>query len=312
MTDYHSFGDSLSVLYSPSSGLYVNQVADNFGWSITNHAVSGSMAADQSFLCYGITPSSDSVASVEIGLNDAAHSGMDGNKLEYGFVPFHRGLVAWNALPAKVTARSTAMYYTGTWSNTSFNSIGKYTSSPSMGGDTAGCFVSGQSIYIFGAIENHPASEATVTVRVDSVNVGTIQTHGTLVGNTVLGRTYSLACWRFWGLSSGSHLVQLTLSSTTCFFLDAVAGSDQPYYPPVYVGDIHRIHPLYSYDPAIRFYNGAILSNLQGLCSDGLNIKPFYVSDVIDPVFDLSQEGVHWNESGQNNVAQALIGVASS
>lgn len=308
MTELHAFGDSLSSGFTPSEDLYLARIADHFGYTLVNHAVGGSQAADQSFLCYDITPSADNVYSVLIGINDVYTYGTDTTKRTEGFIPFHRALVAWNALPDKVFARD--MDTAGTWTNTGFNSIGCFMPSPSPGGAKA-CHVSGDAIYVFGAIHNYATSEGKVDIKVDGTIIGSIETKGTLVDNTSLGRNVSLGCWSFRGFGAGSHLVQTVQSNTKTFFLDAVAGSDQATKPYVYVGDISRRHPLANYDATTGLYNASILTTLHELRGDGLNVAPFYVNRNIDPVLDISKDGVHPNDSGQDRIYSSLLAAMS-
>lgn len=306
MSILRAFGDSLSSGFTPAEDLYVTKIADHLDCDLENHAVSGSQAADQSFLCYGVVPNADDIATILVGVNDVYGYGANTLKREQGFVPFLRALIARNALPDRVTARSSGMSYFGSWSNSGFNGVGKLSSSP-WDPYAAACYVSGTAIYIFGAIHNASSSEGKVDVKVDGTVIGSIETHGTAIGNTSLGQTVSPACWRFAGLSPGSHLVQLISANNKTFFLDEIAGSEQSAYPAVYVGDISRRHPLADYDLTTQLYCGSILTTIHELRSDGLNVTPFAINSAIDPVREIYPDGIHWNSSGQTKAYQQLL-----
>lgn len=312
ITSHENYGDSLSSAFPPSpNDLCVKIVADHFSRALNNRAQGGAQAADQSYLCYGVTPVDTTSYSVLTGFNDVYNFGTDAVKFGNGFIPCHMANVAHLAMPNKVSARS--MYDAhkfGAWTDSGFNTgIGMHNSNPQIGDALAFSNISGKLICIFGAIHDAVSSEGVANVLIDNVIVGQIAMKGYQIGATALGSTLTMGCWPFRVADDGPHLVQVIATNNKTLFIDQVAGSgDQLTLPQVIVGDLSRRHPLITMDPVTALYNAAITTNTYLLRSAGLNVHPAYISKVVDPVEDVLGDDVpHWGLTGQQHVGAELI-----
>jgi hypothetical protein len=300
---FNAFGDSISASFGvdPETQLYLAKTATAKGWKLIDRAISASMAADQSFKAYDIEPSDRNRYSVCLGVNDTDHYGNDATRRDDGFIPFLRGLVGWMALPRKKIARCD-MTLSGSWSRTPVNAVGMFATGV---GNTATAVVYGTAVYVFAIIQNAAGSEGIANVLVDGVGQGAVVLKGTSIGNTILGQSYSLACWRFGGLSAGAHTVQVVTINANTFFLDGIAGSHQPEHPLVLVGNISRrgasAYTSPNSDANVAAYNSAISTMVGQFQTDGLNVRPFEVHFAIDPATEL-QDGIHWTAAGHNDV----------
>jgi lysophospholipase L1-like esterase len=302
-----AFGDSNTLGTGVTQAqAWPDLVASNLGVALTNNAVSGAQAADQSFLTYSTTPSASNDYLVSLGTNDAEVYGADSQKLA-GYVSFLQDLIVYLAAPNRVTGR--AMTLTGSgWGNTGSEPFGVQTSSA---GATATATVSGTAVYVSYVVFNAADNNGTFTVAVDGVNQGTVNPNGTYIGNTQLGKQWSPGVTRFGGLSAGSHTVTVTQNSPgSLIFVDWIAGSNQASKPTVRVFDvIRRATAAYANgnsDANIANYNAAISTMVSNLATDGLNVSDIDIASIIDPAADLQSDGIHLNVTGHQIVASAV------
>lgn len=291
-----AFGDSVTASFPgnsvPFEQMYITRLSAELHSPITVRAVSGAQAADQSFVATQCAAGDN--ATILIGANDARLYGMP--RIGY-YEAFLRNLIVSMAAPNKIIARN--MSLTGAWSNTMVNSIGKNTTSP---GAKASAQVSGTSVYVSYIVQDNAAAGGIATIKIDGSVVGSINSTGTNM-TTQNGLSYAPACARFSGLSDGAHAVEVEVTSAgKIFYLDYIAGSDQPLKPNVYVGNVlrQRLAGLGT-DTTVSAYNGVVDKIVTELRQDGLGITLVDVSSKLDPVADLL-DGIHPNVTGQNKL----------
>lgn len=268
--------------------------------SPVNIAASGAQAAEVSNAVQAITPA-PRTRTIMVGTNDHRTYKADAAKQEF-FKRFLRQSIAWLTYPDKCKGRDACMSYTGTWSNTAANTFGKVST---QNGATAQTTVTGQSVYLCYIIQNHSSAQSSAAVEVDGVSVGTVGSYGAM--NTVNGSTFASACARFGGLSSGSHTVKVTVTSSgKNFYLDYISGSDQP-TGHILVSNIVRMtataYSTYGTSVAnITAYNGIVSDVVSEFAGDGADVTLIDNYSSVTPA-DLAADGVHLNDSGHAKVS---------
>ena len=298
--DSHTVGVGASVPAKSWVGLFTP----------ANLAVSGSQAAEVSKAVQASDPDPDATYTVMVGTNDHRHYKADATKQEY-FRQFLRQSLAWLAFPTKCKARDACMSYTGSWGNTSANTFGKVST---QNGATAEATVSGTAAYVCYILQNHSAALSSANVEIDGVPVGTIGSGASSPAmNTVNGSTYSSACKRFAGLSSGAHDVKVTVTSSgKNLYLDYIAGNSQASTPKMLVSNIIKMsaagYSTYGTSLAnVNAYNAIIGDVLGELSTDGADVTLIDNFSDIDPSADLA-DGVHPNNSGHSKINANFTG----
>lgn len=310
-----AFGDSNSAEHGVQPGQgWFSLLAASLGVSKTLIGSGGHMAADQAWLLYGVPPVVDRDYLISLGTNDAQHYGASATKCD-AYAAFLRAIAVWCGAPTRFTARSGGMTLTGTWADTPVNSIGKMTTN---NGATATKTVNGTAVYIGVIIQNLASSQSVFEVRIDGVLVDTITLSGVAIGNTLIGRSYAPACYRFGGLSSGPHVVQIKSISGNALFLEWIAGSDQSAKPGVFVADVvkrtdtgYASTPSTNNDANVADYGAAAFAVADELALDGLNVSKVPLNAVFNPSIHLQADGIHYNTSGQVVVKDAFKNVVS-
>ena len=202
---YHAFGDSVTAV--TGSPLYPNQIATNFGLTLTNRAVSGytsdQMNEIELFPNEYPTTSSPQINTILIGTNDANLFGFSG---EADYDANLYAAVSWLAVPS--SAKESPL-------------------SCAQGGGTWTPNVNAQPFYPATPSETSPAQNATLTCSI-TVNDGVLYTW---IGANAGGATYTYAIdggspvsgtaisavglIRVTGLSAGSHTFVLTDTGTS-------------------------------------------------------------------------------------------------
>ena len=296
-------GDSITASFPGNpvapADLYPAKLAASLGLTEYNMAVSGAQAADQSFAATVLVPSAANTHTVLIGANDARL--YPPSKLSM-WERFTRDLILKNALPQRVTARSAGMTLSGAWSNTLVNTVGKNTTAA---GAKATAVVSGAAVYVSFIIQDNVSAGGVANVKIDGVLAGTINS-ASLGLVTQNGLTYAPGSVRFGGLASGSHTVEIEVTSSgKIFYLDFIAGSDQPSNPAVYVGEVLRqSYAGYGSDANVALYNAALASITDDLALDGLDVSLVELDLV--PATDLA-DGIHPNTAGHQKIFDAFL-----
>jgi hypothetical protein len=177
---------------------------------LTNNAVSGSQAVEVS---NAVLSWSGDEYNLMFGTNDVRIYKDNATKKGY-FKAYLTHVLAWLALPSKLTARN--MVATGTWNNTSANSIGRYST---VNGSTLSGVVTGCKLYVGYIIQNSSLAVSTADVYVDSVLVGSISCDGyTVAMNTQNGASYGHSCAVF-DVPYGTHTVEIINTSANGKYL---------------------------------------------------------------------------------------------
>jgi GDSL-like Lipase/Acylhydrolase family len=202
---YHAFGDSITAV--TGSPLYPNQIATNFGLTLTNRAVSGytsdQMNEIEIFPNEYPTTSSPQINTILIGTNDANLFGFS-DEADYDGNLY--AAVSWLAVPS--SAKESPL-------------------SCAQGGGTWTPNVNAQPFYPATPSETSPAQNATLTCSI-TVNDGVLYswisataggatyTYAIDSGSSVSGTVVSaVGLIRVTGLSAGSHTFVLTDTSTS-------------------------------------------------------------------------------------------------
>jgi hypothetical protein len=304
---WHGFGDSLTA----EANGYRSKLATALGVSITNQAVSGHQAADQAIVANGVSLGSGDKATVLIGTNDHWKYGTSATKKEH-YRAFLTAIAVRLGAPYRIRGIDAGMSYTGTWDITTvFGCNGKKSS---QNGSTVTTSVSGTAVYIGTILQD--VVTGTADVYIDGVRVGSLSSNGAGI-NTQAGASYAPAVFRFGGLTTGNHTVQLVVTSPSgglnILYVEYIAGSDQLVKPSLYIGTIPRMTSAgyaslpgaLSSDQNVAAYNAIVGSVTAALAGDGLDIKLVDVSSAINPSVDLGPDGIHFAESGRINAKNA-------
>lgn len=312
-----AYGDSNTVGHGlpgytspPAAQGYISVLAAELGVPVTLKASSGHMMADQSWSAlYGTEATEANHYTVLLGTNDSQHYGSDPVKREAA-MRFLRNILVWSLSPQKVLARDVGMAFTGAWSNTPVNSIGRMTSAA---GAAAQATVTGTNIFVSYLLQNLETSEAAFEIYVDDVLRRTVVLNGTQIGNTLVGQTYAGACVEVSGLSIGEHVVRVVnVTSGKTLFVEFIAGSTQPSRPHAFVCQVpYRALAAYAggnSDGNIDSYNAAISSLVESLSNAGF--KTHFVPLVgFNRSVHYQSDGIHPNAAGHAVIAASFLPV---
>lgn len=292
----HAFGDSVTYgnAASPLSNGYVPLLSTAMGISINNHGIAGDMVPDAMPKVYGVTPAAGDKFTMMFGINDERIYGVDSTRQSY----FRRGeqcIAAYLATGTKEFARTSGTF-AGTWGNTPVNGIGK---SSNTNGSTASFTVTGTTVYI-GMLQQDGAP-GTFNVLIDGIPFETGATTQTVGLSTTYsghpGVTYGAMLKRYPGLSSGSHTVEIVVTSATgganFVYIDWVAGNGgQAFLPGVYVGNVLRAvaYTAGGSDANVAAYNVEVAGLVSELAADGLNVFLINVSSALNQTTDMDPD----------------------
>lgn len=279
-----NFGDSITVGIGASTapkswvGLYAP----------INQAAAGSQAAEVSNAALS---ASDTNYTLMIGTNDVRIY-KDSIEKQAHFKRFLRGILSALCHPVKTIARN--MTATGTWVNTSVNSIGRYTLT---NGAKLSCTVTGSKIFVNYIIQANTLAISTGDVYIDSVLVGSISCDGqTNLMTTQNGLTYGSGCEVF-NVAEGEHLVEIinTSANGKYFYINYVSTNQTE--PLVKISNIIKLgastYTSLGITSATTDAYNAIINNV---ITDFCAILIDNYSD-INPAIHLS-DGVHPNDAG--------------
>lgn len=325
---FDSYGDSITIgaagTTSSANG-YVNLLAQARGWIATNHAVNGSMVADQADYVYVNDVDNYQQSTLMLGTNDLRFYKEDFYKMlcyERG----HRALVAWLAIPhsQKLIAQDLAavaagtLVYSGAWSdNVSVygGDLGRYSSSV---GAKVTAYVYGSVVYLATIIIDTGTS--TFSVKIDGVQVGLFANACGGGGNIVSinGRSYMPQLLRFGDLSEDTHEVVIEVISVGVnpIYFDWAAGNlgnATKDGPNVWVLNIPRLaaagYATYggTDNGTVSMYNEIIRRNVDQLSDDGLNVALVDSQSRFNNQTMLDADGIHPNDTGQAAIGGALL-----
>ncbi len=311
---YDAFGDSITAGCCGTPN-YVQNLGAALGLTPTNHGVTGYQAEDGTSLIYGFNVSGTArqLISYMIGTNDAAFWVNANPELSYAAIMAAQ--IGWLALPesAKTRGQSSAVVYSGTWTNNPAwgGSVGKQSAT---NGSTATLSLYGSTLYL--AYYVATGNGGTFTVSVDGVQIGgtylatgfnnsTVSTNGSSQGSFLL---------RVPNLSMAQHTVVLTVTSATgagnIVGLDWAAGIPAPNQqggPRVLVSAPPRQQSPAS-DANLQIFAALNKAAAVQAATDGLNVRFIDPGVYINQGTDFtSPEAVHPNTLGHAHVAQAFI-----
>lgn len=290
------FGDSITVGVGATT--YENSWAGKFlgDYAVTNYAVSGDQAGDQSAkIQTSFTRVPSDIYTLIVGTNDHRTYKTDTAK-KAAFKAFYRQCLAWMALPVKKFAR-TGMTITGTWSDTGVNTFGKNTSQ--LGAKASATF-NGTGVIVGTILQDSTSAASTVTVKIDGVSVGSFSCNVAMT--TVNGLTYAPAALYFGGLANTSHTIELENTvSGKIFYLDYIAETNQV-APDIVVGNIIEMsaagYSTYGTSQAnVIAYNTMIADVVGEFATEGITIPLVDLYSSVNPATQLS-DGVHPNDTG--------------
>lgn len=311
---YWSFGDSISAGTgaSPSSFAYVPLLSTQVGLTVHNKSLGGSMAADQVDSVYSVTPGTTSqLYTYMIGTNDVGRYTTANQGLTWQLITAAED--AYLAIPnaSKVTGQGGSVTYGGTWTNGTFygGSLGKVSQT---NGSTATFAVTGTTVYV--AYTMQDSNTGTFTMTVDGVSQGTFTAAGVsgALINTVNSRAYADGLIRVAGLSSASHTIVLTVTSSTGsgnkVYFDWAAGNNgagTAGWPMVVHGGVFNNPNNLVLISAFSLYASQNVANLK---ADGLNI--YYAETnaaTQNSLTDLSGDNIHPNNLGHSHLYTAFL-----
>jgi hypothetical protein len=300
-------GDSITSDFPnntvPNEQLYTYMLGQSLGLPVVNRALSNGRAADQSDAARGFTPDPDDIHTVLIGTNDVRVHGISHLDQDIGFI---RNLVLKYALPDIVNASE--MSEDGSWSGVQVNSEGRKSKTL---GNAISTVVSGTAVYVSTIIHDSGTAQGVAEVFIDGVHVGTVDTASNDV-ETAKGLKYAPAVWRFGNLSPGVHTVTLLIASSgKLFFLEHIAGSDQPSRPAVYVGTVpHQDYAGQGDTDNVTAFNVELAQMVDELAGDGLNVSLVDVAAVVEPLTE-TIDGLHPDAQGHQDMHDAFLAAIS-
>jgi hypothetical protein len=310
-----SFGDSLTNTDGQPVACYVSKLNSELETTFNNFAVPGSMVGDQTPVVLGIHVAAGDRSTIMLGANDERHYGVDSMKQSY-YRDGLRNLIGWLALAGKQTARSVDSE-TGPWSNTRIQGIGRVTSTI---GASKTFTVSGTTVYAAVTLADSAGSagnNATYSISIDGVLQGNYASSapGMISIGAPTPYAYADRLHRFAGLPAGNHTITVTQTGAGNLAVEWAAGNAQTAFPQVFVGNIIRQADAsgsgYSMwggsDANVASYNADVARIVSDFRNDGLAVTLVDVHSALNNTADLSRDGLHPVQSGQDKIAEAFL-----
>lgn len=283
---------------TPSVGGYAGLFADYFNLTIaSNGAQTNSpryFSAGFAQTAYGLSPTAAVATITNFGANESGDFTTGISQMIIGM----RALMVWCALPSAAIVMAAAATKVGFASNNTYTFQTNYFSSTAN--DTITATVNGTTVYVAG---NADTAWGTATLLIDGVSQGTIS----FVNTTVASGGIVPVCYRFSGLSSGNHTVQVKVTSGICT-VAWFAGNQGGGQAPLVIAGGMIPHTGVSAGN-ISTFNTALQAEVTNLKSDGLNVV--YVnsgaglSTTSAPLMYV--DGIHPNEYGASVMAKNWI-----
>lgn len=317
-TAFDAFGDSITdgTGASAPANEYVALLAAARGWTVTNHAVSGDMVADQADPVFTLDVGNGQQSTLMLGTNDMRTYTSNVSK-RAAFKAGHAALLAWLAIPdARKQKGQGRDSVTGTWTNTSVYDGGSLGIQSIVPTSTATFTAYGSVVYVATILQN--SIVATFSLTVDGVNRGTYSCAPGATITSVNGLTYMPALVRIPGLTEGPHTVVITVvsaSTSNPVYVLWVAGNlghATKGGPNVWCGNVPRFTSAgYTAsggsDGDVAAFNAMIRDNVRVLSADGLNVALVDSAARLAPATDLDTDGVHPDDSGHSVIAEAFL-----
>lgn len=306
---------------------YVNPLASSLGTAVTvNYAVDGAQACDvvdqQTFVHENPGASGNPLYTIEVGLNDANHSGGVSNYLTNVFRPCMQAAMSWLSIPvtSKVLINNSTCTVAGTWGS---NSPSGYVFSPILFSNTAGSTIScnitttGGPIYFWYQLRDNFAGQATIQIDGGSLGSATITGDTTPAISTQNAGTHGLAVQRFTSIPAGSHTVLLTMLSGSGgfpyivpFAVGTSPASVGTTGPRVFVSGV----PFQQNDANSALtasYNTEVQNDVNLFAGDGLPVYFMDIRNVVNSTTNMAS-ALFPNNSGQTNIANGFSSLITS
>lgn len=307
-----SFGDSITDGAGSNDPKTVNgyipKLGVLLGTTITNFAHGGDMQPDQTNEVYSVSPAAGDRSIVFLGVNDQRIYGVNNTKRAY-YRDGLRNHLVWLATGTRTLAR-TATAETGSWDNTQLYGIGRHTTA--VGATKS--FTNTGSVAYLSVLAHDNGANCTYDLKRNGSLIGSFD--GNTPGSTTYnGYPYTERLHRITGVVNGD-VISFTKTGGTHCYVEWFADNNQVVKPKVYVGNIIRPYPSYSWGGSlanIQAYNADIAQIVSELQADGLDITPVDLFSALNDSTDLNPaDGLHPSQQGHDKIAQtfynAMIG----
>ena len=312
-TTHMAFGDSITAgsAASPNSDGYAFLLANDEGATLTNWGVSGDQACDQvnlKILLYSNPQTTGNPAYTEmIGTNDANKNGI--GSYEAVYQDCHKAGLAWMAIPAAYKIYAQAATATGTWTanNTAwYTGVASYTTQQGAT-KTFALTTYGGPAYIW--YQHIDSDTGTATYSVDGGSAIPFSTATTpAIGPTYNGGTSGVGILRITGLTSGTHNIVVTKTSSGGTLVLAGVGTPSPYPyrggPIVYSAGVPR-QQNDNIASTTAAYDADAQADAALLASDGLPIHFVNIRNYLNATTDMANTE-HPNNTGHGHLRDAF------
>lgn len=304
-----AFGDSITygVGASPGNG-WVAQLSAALGYTISNAGVSGAMSLDGASAIIATAPVSTDSFILMYGTNDERVYGTDAAKAGY-FRASMQAHAVWLGNATRTIGQSSAISYSGTWTNLSAygDAIAKRSD---QNGASASATIAGDVLYLTTLQQDIATGAFTVTV--DGALKGTYSTAAPGI-NTVSGTSFGTRLIRISGLGAGPHSIVVTVTSPSggvnAVYIVAMDGAAPG--AKVYVSNVIR-QTAAGYaanggsDANVAAYNAAVAALVAELAADGLLVYLVDNCSAIIPQVDLA-DGTHPADYGATKIKNEYL-----
>jgi hypothetical protein len=319
---YTALGDSWTMPLSDPSGAKANLkwsylTGQGLGASWYSRGVSGAMACDISDLQtfkYTIPNSTDTqLFTVEAGINDANTKRLGTYEAVYSACL--TAAVTYLSIPdtSKLYVNTTNCTPTGTWVADTGYANNPYYSNTSGSTETCTITTNGGPLYIWYGLND--AWNGTMTYNVDGAGAVSVSTKTSPLIATQNSGTRGQAVAKITGLSSGSHTVVFTVTSSgsTNYAEPIAIGTTPTSYtstmPKVIIAGVPKQRSdANAADTAA--YNTDAMAVYTAALADGLPVSFADFRSYIDPVSDMG-DSLHLNTAGHLHVSTGVLAVAN-
>ena len=300
MSNLIADGDSITAgTVGGVANAWPTKLAALRGFTLTDRAVSGAQAGDRAFAGLGFVPNPADKHAVMLGTNDER---IYQEASKSFFKPCLMAAICTFALASRLYPRSSG--WTGPWGNTQVTSGGRASNVLGQKLDSPAAVITGNVLYVGMLLQNAANAGGATIVRVDGVQVATIDSTG-IGAQTGNGLQWPLGAFRIPLANGGPHQVEFEqASSGKMQYVEWIAGNGQPSLPEVYVSNIIRSNGYANggSDTIVSEYNAILAQLVSDLASDGLKVTLVDNWSVINPLTDLA-DSYHPTSAGHIKIA---------
>ncbi|MEA2571744.1 MAG: hypothetical protein QOI24_3745 [Acidobacteriota bacterium] len=316
-----AFGDSITLGTgaSPSSNGYASVVATAKGWTLDNHANSGTQASDYSSgqidAVLQQTVSDTTKTIMLSGYNDMRAWGSSTTGLAT-YADTLRAMLIWLATRSSMiqTGQSLSSGWTNLTTSAYLNNIGIFSSTTNA---TATAHVYGDVIYVVSI--RLGTGGGTFTLWVDGTQFGSTYSCNDAQA-TLRGAAYAPLVVRIDGQTETTHEVTMKVTSGSgnvfLMWMSGNRGASTKTGPEVWVGNCLRMPTTTAYglgtysagsDAAVGLYNRKIREVVRELAGDGLNVTLADAGGAYILSTDVDSDTIHPNNTGHAHIADAFL-----